>query len=43
MHGPRCQAENPAGTRFCGNCGKPLNEAEAPPSPTRTLAFLSPQ
>jgi len=31
MRCPRCQAENPEGTRFCGRCGAPLDAAAAPP------------
>src|SRR5688500_10108929 len=26
MHCPRCQAENAPGSRFCGNCGGPIDE-----------------
>lgn len=35
---PKCEFENPEGTRFCGNCAAPLHAAEdARPSFTRTL------
>src|SRR5438093_10640075 len=37
---PRCHAENPAGMRFCGHCGAPLDRAaDIPPKePTQTPA-----
>ena len=35
---PKCEFDNPEGTRFCGNCAAPLHAAEdAKPSFTRTL------
>jgi len=38
MKCPKCQYENPDGTRFCGNCGAPLVMAEeAGPPITKTL------
>ena len=27
---PRCQAENPAGTKFCGQCAGPLGKSAQP-------------
>jgi len=32
MKCPRCQFDNPSGTRFCGQCGAPLDAAESPSS-----------
>ena len=35
---PKCEFDNPEGTRFCGNCAAPLHAAEdAGPSFTKTL------
>jgi serine/threonine protein kinase/tetratricopeptide (TPR) repeat protein len=35
---PKCEFDNPEGTRFCGNCAAPLHAAEdARPSFTKTL------
>ncbi len=35
---PKCEFDNPEGTRFCGNCAAPLHAAEdAKPSFTKTL------
>ena len=35
---PKCEFDNPEGTRFCGNCAAPLHSAEdAKSSFTKTL------
>src|SRR5438552_15798423 len=33
MNCPRCQAENPAGQKFCGECGAALTPSSATPAP----------
>src|SRR5947207_7436720 len=44
---PRCHAENPAGMRFCGHCGAPLDRAadvqpkEPPQTPAGELKRVS--
>mgnify|MGYP000069166700 CR=1 FL=1 len=43
MRCPRCHAENRDDSKFCGNCGKPLNaEENLGASPTQTLAVPLP-
>lgn len=37
MKCPKCQAENPENTKFCGECGTPLTEFEPDSLPTRTI------
>jgi len=41
MRCPRCHAENPAETRFCGGCGAPLPGAQGP-APDATLSMITP-
>jgi len=41
MRCPHCQAENPAGTRFCGRCGTPLS-AEAMSGLSSTVMMEAP-
>jgi len=46
MKCPQCAHENPADTKFCGNCAAPLSrtdkqaEAERPANPTETMATI---
>ena len=37
---PACGQENPAGFRFCGNCGTPLAEAPAPRELRKTVTVV---
>lgn len=38
MKCPKCNSENPADTKFCGECASPLHPSEEiPASPTKTL------
>lgn len=34
MNCPQCSFDNPAGFKFCGNCGYQVEEASSPPPPT---------
>jgi len=46
MRCPKCTHENPAGTKFCGNCAAPLPHSDTPPAaerpapPTATVAAI---
>jgi serine/threonine protein kinase len=40
---PKCQSDNPDGTRFCGDCGTQLGTPKDIPLPTKTLETPFPQ
>ena len=41
MKCPKCQAENPENTKFCGECGAPLTESEPDSFATKTIETSS--